>query len=196
MYLKNNKVFFLYLLILFFFSKASYSNEKIISDIVSYINNINNFSASFLQDDGYEIIEGNIAIGENRVRVNYENPSKIVIILDDDKAMYYNYDLDEESFFNPKNTIAWFFFDIFKNEEFFFDTKIKSEENNLVIEKSGTHKDEEYVLKIYFEDNPLTVRKINLALEENFLIVSFYNHNFNEEFSDTFFKLINPNFFN
>ena len=38
----------------------------------------------------------------------------LTIILDDDKAMYYNYELEEEEFFNPQNTQAWFFFDIFK----------------------------------------------------------------------------------
>ena len=31
----------------------------------------------------------------------------------------YNYDLEEEEFFNPKNTSAWFFYDIFRNPYFF-----------------------------------------------------------------------------
>ena len=53
-------------------------------------------------------------LGQKEVRVEYSKSSKILIILDSDKAMYYNYELDEDEFFNPKNTSAWFFYDTFK----------------------------------------------------------------------------------
>ena len=36
-------------------------------------------------------------------------PNKILIILDEDKAMYYDYELEEDEFFDPKNTSSWFF---------------------------------------------------------------------------------------
>ena len=41
-----------------------------------------------------------------------------MIVLDQDRGMYYNYELDEDEFFNPKDTSAWFFFEIFKNKKF------------------------------------------------------------------------------
>ena len=46
---------------------------------------------------------------EQRVRVEYDYPTKILIILDENKAMYYDYELNEDEFFDPKKTIAWFF---------------------------------------------------------------------------------------
>ena len=52
--------------------------------------------------------------------------------------MYYNYDLEEDEFFNPKNTNAWFFYDIFRNPFFFEDgTPIKEKNNQLILEKKG-----------------------------------------------------------
>ena len=33
--------------------------------------------------------------------------------------MYYNYDLDEDEFFNPKDTSAWFFLIFLKIQIFF-----------------------------------------------------------------------------
>ena len=51
------------------------------------------------------------------------------------KAMYYDYELEEDEFFNPKNTNAWFFYDIFRNPYFFEDGKIKLKNNELILEK-------------------------------------------------------------
>ena len=51
--------------------------------------------------------------------MEYTKPSKILIILDEDKAMYYNYDLEEDEFFDPRKTSAWFIDDVFNNNNFF-----------------------------------------------------------------------------
>ena len=53
MFLKNKKVFFCFFLIIFFlFSYRVYSgtNDKI--KIINYLDSLQNFSASFLQNDG------------------------------------------------------------------------------------------------------------------------------------------------
>ena len=69
------------------------------------------------------------------VRAEYLYPSKILIILDEDKAMYYNYELEEDEFFNPKQTNAWFFYDIFRNPYYFEDSKIMMKNNEIILEK-------------------------------------------------------------
>ena len=46
--------------------------------------------------------------------------------------MYYNYELEEDEFFNPKNTNAWFFYDIFRNPHFFKDSSIKEKSNDII----------------------------------------------------------------
>jgi len=194
MYLKNKTVFILIILNIFF-SKAYASSNQEIGNISNYISSLKNFSVSFLQKESGEFSEGKISIGDERVRVDYTSPTKILIVISNNKAMYYNYDLDEDEFFDPRDTSAWFFFEIFNNLDFFVNSPISIHENNIIIKKEGSLNDENYKLKIFFENKPLTIRKIELAIGERELILSFFNHNYFENFNKNYFKLINPSFF-
>tara|TARA_S200000501_G_C20591861_1_gene641899 strand:- start:77 stop:673 length:597 start_codon:yes stop_codon:yes gene_type:complete len=198
MFLKNKKVFFCFFIIIFFlFSFKVYSDPNDKTRIINYLDSLQNFSALFLQNDGESFSEGKVYIGERRVRAEYFSPVKILIILDENKAMYYNYELEEDEFFNPKNTNAWFFYEIFRNALFFEDAKIEFKGNELVIEKNGFDiENNSYFLKVYFENNPLVLRKIDVWINQEFLTLSIYNHNYNQEFNKDLFKLINPNFLN
>ena len=109
--------------------------------------------------------------------------------------MYYNYDLDEDEFFDPRDTSAWFFFEIFNNLDFFVNSQVSIDENNIIIIKRGSLNDEDYKLTIFFENKPLTIRKIELEFGERELVLSFFNHNYFENFDKSYFKLINPSFF-
>ena len=111
--------------------------------------------------------------------------------------MYYNYELEEDEFFNPKNTNAWFFYDIFSNPLFFSDASIELKNSQLTLEKKGFDMDDkEYFIKIYFENDPLVLRKVEVQINKDVLVLSIYNHNYNEELSKDLFKLINPKFLN
>ena len=145
---------------------------------------------------GLSLSEGFIFLGKERVRVEYETPSKILIILGKDKAMYYNYELDEDEFFNPRDTDAWFFYEILLNPEFFRDSKIKKDKNYLIYSKDGQSENGEFRINVFFENNPFLLRKISLSINDNILNISIFNHNYNETFNESFFKLINPSFFN
>ena len=119
MFLKNENyslIFFITIFFLLFFKSALGVDDK--NRVLNYLKSLKNFSASFIQNDGVSLSEGKVYIGEKRVRAEYLSPTKILIVLDNDKAMYYNYDLEEDEFFNPKNTNAWFFYDIFRNPYF------------------------------------------------------------------------------
>ncbi len=198
MFLKNKKIIFYFLLIIFFlYSYKVYSDTNNKSDVINYLESLQNFSASFLQNDGQNLSEGKVYIGKNRVRAEYLSPAKILIILDKNKAMYYNYDLEEDEFFNPKNTNAWFFYDIFRNPFFFEDAKIEFKNNQLNLEKSGIDTEgETYFIKVYFENNPLVLRKVDAIIKGGFITISIYNHNYNEQFNNDLFKLINPKLLN
>ena len=195
MYLKNNNPFIWISIFIFFFTKAVFADEKEIHNIINYLGDLKLFSSSFIQDDGESISEGEIFIGLKRVRVEYKTPSKILIILEKDKAMYYNYDLDEDEFFNPKDTAAWFFFDIFNNPEIFYESTLIKEKNYIVIKKEENNEIGEYNLNVYFENNPLLIRKIALNYQDTQLVLSIFNHTYNKEYDKNFFKLINPTFF-
>ena len=165
--------------------------------VLNYLSSLINFSASFIQSDGENLSEGKVYISKERVRAEYYLPTKILVILDKDKAMYYDYVLEEDEFFNPKNTNAWFFYEIFRNPLFFEDGEIKVKNNELLLEKKGTDNEEKkFVIRVLFEKNPLVLRGIEVVINDNILKLSIYNHSYNEVFDRNFFKLINPKFFN
>ena len=91
--------------------------------------------------------------------------------------MYYNYDLDEDEFFNPNDTSAWFFSDIFNNPGEFFNTnsKITSKNNYVILEKKIVSDLESYKIAVYFENKPLLLRKIKLNYNDNNLNISLFN---------------------
>ncbi len=194
MCLKKNKLFVFFCLILLF-SFSTHSKESRLIDSIDYLNNLNNFSASFVQNNNYEISEGNIFIGQDRIRVEYNLPSQILIILSDNKAMYYNFELDEDEFFNPKDSLAWFFIELFKNPDFFLDAKIEIKNKNYIIKKDGYFDDIEFSIKVSFEEMPTVIRKIEVEFDGNDISLSLFNHQFDRVFKKNHFKLINPKFF-
>ena len=198
MFLKNDKnLFYLLTIIFFLISDKAYSISDDKKNALTLLNELKNFSASFLQNDGKNISEGKIYIGTERVRAEYILPTKILIILDKDKAMYYNYELEEDEFFNPKNTNAWFFYDIFRNPFFFEDSLLKLNNNELILEKRGLdNNDKNFIIRVYFENNPLVLRSVEVLIDKEIIKLSLYNHNYNEDFDRGFFKLINPKFLN
>ena len=106
MFLKNEKyLLFVVIIFFYFFASKAYSASEDKADALNYLSSLSDFSASFLQSDGENLSEGKVYIGKERVRAEYFLPTKILIILAEDKAMYYNYVLEEDEFFNPKNTM-------------------------------------------------------------------------------------------
>ena len=198
MFLKNEKCLFNLLVIVFYlFTFKAYSNSEDKAEVLNYLSSLSDFSASFLQSDGGKLSEGKVYVGKKRVRAEYFLPTKILIVLDEDKAMYYDYALEEDEFFNPKNTNAWFFYEIFRNPLFFEDGKIEVKKNELLLEKKGVNDDEEnFVIRVLFEKNPLVLRGIEVVINNDVLKLSIYNHSYNEVFDKKYFKLINPKFLN
>ena len=210
MFLKNEKYSFIFLGIIFFLiCPKAFSVEDDRTRVSNYLNSLKHFSASFLQNDGENLSEGKVYIGKERIRAEYFYPTKILLILDQNKAMYYNYELEEDEFFNPKDTNAWFFYEIFRNPVFFLDSLLEVQNNELIIESKmiqfgmsiieniGVNiEGSRYLIRVIFEKNPITLRGVEFFFNEDFLKLSIYNHNYNEDFDEGFFKLINPKFLN
>ncbi len=194
MFSKNEKYLsYFYIIVFLILSCKVESNTNIKNKILDYLNSLQYFSASFIQNDNETLSEGRVYIGEKRVRAEYLSPSKILIILDEDKAMYYNYELEEDEFFNPKNTNAWFFYDIFRNPYFFEDSKVVIKNKEIILEKIGIDNEEtKYLINVFFENSPLMLRKIEVFINNEFLQISIFDHNYNEDFDKSFFKLISP----
>jgi len=193
-FLKKNKlIIFFKIILLVFLAKPLFANTTDKKEIlINYMQNIKNFSANFIQSDGQSIEEGIVYIGKDRIRVDYLNPSKITIVMDQTKAMYVNYDLREVQYFDPQDSAAGVFINIFKNNFFLEGASIDSQNKNMLLKKEGKIDNDKFTLLISFEKNPDILRKIILEYNSNYNSVMLSNHNFNATFNKKFFTLANP----
>ena len=133
-----------------------------------------------------------VYIGKDRIRIDYLNPSKISIVMDQDKAMYVNYDLGEVQYFNPQNSVAGIFINIFKNNFFLDGAGIEIKNKNIFLNKEVIIDNDKFSLLILFEKNPYILRKINIEYNNTYYSVALSNHNFNSIFDKKFFTMANP----
>ena len=187
------------LYILFFFN-ALYAYPSLTKDLgiqqealSKYLKNFNEFSASFIQSNNETTETGLLFIKKNRIKIQYQTPSNILIVLSENKAMYFNQDLEEVEYFNPDKSIAGIFFNIFNNENFFSNVPYKEEDKSLVFQKLIQSSDGTNIkLNIYFEKNPLVLRKIKLLSNDVDIIYSIFDHNFFPSLKEEDFSMANP----
>ena len=183
---------FFIIFIFFSFSTRSLENENINKKITKYLYDIKEFSSGFMQSDGNTIEEGKFYLKNNRLKIKYINPSNIIIIITKNKAMYFNQDLEEVQYFNPHNSIANIFFQIFFDKFFFNDANFLERKKSLLIKKTIIFENQKYILSIIFEKSPLIIRKIKIQNGGNITTYSILDPNFNPIFDDSFFSLVNP----
>ena len=169
---------------------ADNKNQK----ILEYFQNISFFSSNFYQNSGNSIEEGKFFLNnkDKRLRIQYLKPTNVLIIMAENKAMYFNQDLEEVQYFNPEKSIAGIFFKIFNEPGFFLSSEVFEKEQTLIIEKKIISKNEDVNLEILFEKNPLIIRKITLENLEERIIFSIFNTNFNPIIKKDFFSMANP----
>jgi len=200
MYLQriNKKIFyflFLFLFIVFLTPNQSKGNQNILSSqISSYFFKINNFTSKFIQSDSDGIQEGNIYLSNKvkRIKIHYTEPSNIIFVLKDNKAMYFNVDLEEVEYFNTKNSIADVFFNVFYDEEFFYNSEIVEKKNTIEIKKIISTKEEKREILLFFEKSPLIIKQIKIKENDGYRVMTFINPNFNISYRENFFSIANP----
>ena len=177
-----------FLLILIFFSK-NLSSKELNSKINIYLEKLVSFSSKFIQSDGNSLEEGNLYIKDDMIRLDYTSPDRTLKI-NRVKGVYINHELKEEEFFSTKKNIIKTFYDIFLEENFFSSLPSNESNNQIVFEKNIIIDSTNTNLKIYFEIKPLLLRKIITKTENNYISISFYDHNFNEIFEKDFFSFV------
>ena len=194
----NKKIFQLHLIfiiIIFLISNTVRGNQNILSsEISNYFIKIDNFTSKFIQSDSDGIQEGTIYLSNKvkRIKIHYTNPSNIVFILKDNKAMYFNIDLEEVEYFGTKNSLADIFFNVFYEEGFFHNSKIIQKKNTIEIKKIISTNEEMVEILIYFEKNPLLIKQIKIKENDGYRVMTFINPNFNISFRENFFSIANP----
>ena len=106
--------------------------------------------------------------------------------------MYFDEDLEEVNYFNPKKSLANIFYEFFFSKIFFENLIFKKEKNFLTIEKKLTTDEAVMKLKFYFETSPIVFRKIEIVDNDNKTTFSILNPNHNPELSNKFFSMANP----
>ena len=187
--------FLFFLLIVFLIPSPVKSSQNILSsEISNYFFKINNFTSKFIQSDQDGIQEGSIYLSNKvkRIKIHYTSPSNIVFILKDNKAMYFNVDLEEVEYFGTKNSLADIFFNVFYEKEFFYDSKIIEKMNTIEIKKTISTNEENIEILLYFEKNPLLIKQIKIKENDGYRVMTFINPNFNISFRENFFSIANP----
>ena len=181
----------LFILIFLSFEVNSIENQKR-NNAINYLKNLNEFSSKFLQIQNNDVSEGLIYIKNKRLRIEYTSPNNLIFILKENKGMYFNVDLKEVQYFNPKNTIGKFLIDLFYNNQFLSNSKIVSGPGFFYIYKNIMIDDVIYKVKIFFEEKPFQLKKLEIINEYEILAFTIVNPNFNPEINDKIFSLANP----
>ena len=126
------------------------------------------------------------------MRIEYSTPVKIVFVIKDSNAMYYNLDLKEVEYFNPKNTVGKIFFDFFYDKKFLEDISFNNENSSFNFVKKIKNKEEIYKIKIIFEKSPIKLRKIEISNSDGLTSFTIINANYNPDLDDKLFSLANP----
>ena len=145
-----------------------------------------------IQDN--EVSEGVILYkkNRNRLRIEYQIPSNIVFVLKNNKAMYFNVELKEVQYFDPKNTIGQFLIDLINDKSFLLNSKFLKGEGYININKEIKFNKELHKIEIYFEKSPFQLRKFRIINNNGTINFSLINLNFNPELDDKIFSLANP----
>ena len=164
-FLKNKNIIythiiFLLLILACFLVKADEGDKNYRLKISEYLSNNKEFASSFIQYNNGSFQEGFFYLKKNRLRIEYSVPTQIIFIIKDSNAMYYNLDLKEVEYFNPKNTVAKIFFDFFYDKKFLDNIEINNENNSFNFIKNINIKDEINNIKIIFEKSTIKLIKI------------------------------------
>ncbi len=181
------RVSLVFVLVVFF--STNLIGSQINDEISKYLKNMNSFSSKFIQSSGSSIEEGYIYIKDDKIRIDYFNPSRTIKV-SSVKGVYINHELREEEFFSIEKNVIGIFYNIFFDKSFFASLKLKENKKQIVFEKNIIVDSKKINLKIYFENNPLLLRKIITEREEEFISFSLNEHNYNEVFEKDFFSFV------
>ena len=123
------------------------------------------------------------------MRIDYIKPDRTLKI-SEKKGVYINHELREEEFFSTKDNIVRVFYDIFLNDNFFISTEFEKEKGEIIFRKQVNSGSEIIKLKVYFEINPLVLRKITAETESDIISISFNEHKYNNVFEKDFFSFL------
>ena len=158
------KKIILYIFISFFlYQKKIYAlDEKLLNQLQNYLNQLNNISSQFIQSTSTGLHEtGKILLSKpGKLRIEYKNKNKLLIIADGKWLHYYDIDINEIQSVIIEKSPAWIL--LKKNINLKKDFNIsKLEENTGKITLTINDRNIETIEKVelIFSKNPIKLRK-------------------------------------
>jgi len=166
--------------------------ENLYEKIFNYNNELKNSSANFIQTNINHVQEGIIFFGNERIKINYNNPEKLTIILSDKKGVYINHGLQESEFFITKKSYIKIFFDIFQKKHHLKNMSIEGTADHIVISEETYLDDALYTIKMVYENDPIQLRRLEIISNDEKIQMGFFNHNKENIYDKSFFSMIDP----
>lgn len=182
------------------FSKQFDKNEVLLSNkILDFLKNLNTIQGNFVQfsEISQGMAEGRFYIKKpKKIRFEYTNPNKILIVSSEDIVNYYDRDLDEITIIPAQKTPLPFLFDnnfgvnSDKSNIIGIDTK---SENNIKVFLKINFDNSDYFVEYTFDKNITKILEISVYDEsEQKTILSLSNVLINHDINDSIFVFKNP----
>lgn len=168
--------------------------KRDIKDIEKYLNSVTYLKSDFIQEsDGGILSEGVFhLLRPGRMRIEYKNPDRIVIVANKKKLIYKDFELDEDSKVATKKTPVYFL----TKENISFDgdglivTDFEKDEFYKKISFVKKGKEELGELSLFFEKDSLELRAMEVKDEFGYRTkISFMNPTFSEYSEGKLFSL-------
>ena len=180
----------LFVLILCF--SQNLNAENFYKKIFDYNDTLKNSSANFIQTNTDSLQEGKIFFGKKRIRINYESPQKISLILSEKKGVYINHELEESEFFTTKKSYIKIFFDIFQKKHHLKNISINEVADQIIINEETYLDNNLYTIRLIYENDPIKLRRLEIISDDEKIQIGFFNHNKEDIFDKSFFAMIDP----
>ena len=180
------------LIILILFFSQNLNAENFYDKIFNYNNELKNSSANFIQTNINHIQEGVIFFGDERIKINYNNPEKLTIILSDKKGIYINHELQESEFFGTKKSYIKNFFDIIQNKNHLKKISTEVVFDQIVISEETYLDNILYTIRLVYENDPIKLRRLEIISSGEKIQMGFFNHNEANVFDKSFFSMVDP----
>ena len=166
--------------------------ENTYEKIFDYNNSLKNSSANFIQTDINQLQEGKIYFGDQRIKINYNKPQKLTIILSEKKGIYTNHELKESEFFSTKKSYIKIFFDIFHKKKHIQNMAINQSTNQIKISEEVELNDNFFSIKVIYENDPIKLRRLEIIGNNEKIQIGFFDHSKENTFDKKFFSMIDP----
>ena len=186
-FLEKTKLFILILCL-----SQNLNAENLYEKIFDYNDKLKNSSVSFIQTNINYIQEGIIFFGNERIKINYNNPEKLTIILSDKKGVYINHTLQESEFFITKKSYIKIFFDIFQKKNHLKNVYIEELFNQIVVSEDSYIDNILYTIRLVYENDPIMLRRLEIISDDEKIQMGFFNHTKGNIFDKSFFSMIDP----